>query len=151
MRKKSRILLVEDDQLLCETVRDMLELAGHEVAVACDGLEACGLLHQPPPDLILTDVRMPKMDGFALLAEVRARFPWPEVAVIVMSAKGEQANIRQGMSMGADDYVVKPFMPDDLLRTVALRLERLNQFRSTQVERDHFLMRTMPHELSPPL
>ena len=152
MGKIHRILLVEDDDLLRETVRDMLELAGHEVAVARDGHEACALLlRQPPPDLILTDVRMPKMDGFALLAEVRARFHWHEVAVIFMSAKAQQADIRQGMAMGADDYVVKPFVPDDLLRTVALRLERLKQFRSIQVENNHFLLRTMPHELRTPL
>ena len=151
MRKPSRILLVEDDHLLRETIRDILELAGHEVALAGNGHEACAQLHAPLPDLILTDIMMPTMDGFTLLSEVRTRFPWHEMPVVFMSAKAEQADVRQGMAMGADDYVVKPFAPDDLLKTVALRLERLNQLRTIQVERDHFLFRTMPHELRTPL
>ena len=115
------VLVVEDDP----GVRDMLELTlateGFATEVAVDGEEAIGRLDRDPVDLVILDIMMPGIDGFAVLKELRARARWAGVPVIVATARGEDDDVWAGWAAGADYYLVKPFDLDEL-RRVCVRL-----------------------------
>ncbi len=143
------ILLVEDDLLVRDTLREILVDEGFTVAVASDGREGLAELDRAMPDIVVSDIRMPHVDGFQLLAAARKRCPM--CPFILISAKAAEADIRMGMSLGADDYLVKPFDPERLMETVRMRLERANRVRALFAEKEYFLMDYLPHELRTPL
>ena len=122
------ILLVEDDVIVRQTLQEILVDEGLNVFVAADGREGLAALEQAIPDLIISDIRMPYVDGYELLAAVRKRSPL--CPVIFITAKAEDADIRMGMSLGADDYLVKPFDPAELIDTVRSRLERAGRVQA---------------------
>jgi signal transduction histidine kinase len=121
---RTRILLVEDDATLREMLAELLDLNGFEVAAATQGAEALGLLTEQPPDLVLSDVAMPVMDGFALVRVLRERPETRNLPIILLSARTEREQVRQGMDLGADDYITKPFTTDELLRAIQVRLDQ---------------------------
>lgn len=145
------LLLVEDDELLRAVTAKSLRSAGYEVVGCADGEEALRCLDSVRPDAIISDVSMPGMDGLELLRRVRATPRGGTLPFIIMSARGDHADQRMGMSLGADDYIAKPFQAADLLRTLELRLERATLLEG--ITRDHqaFLSRVLPHELRTPL
>ncbi|WP_221799320.1 sigma-54-dependent transcriptional regulator [Oceanobacter mangrovi] len=106
------ILVVEDDPQLREAVVDSLEIKGHQVIAACDGLDACVALQQQTPDLILSDINMPGMDGLTLLGRVREEHPW--LPMVLMTAYGDVSQAVQAMQRGANDYLMKPFEAGEL-------------------------------------
>lgn len=114
-----RILIAEDEPDMRKILRLYLEKEGYEVSVAPDGCEAFEMLCAQPFDLLVADWMMPRMDGIALCKEARAYFP--QLKIIVLTAKGEAQNEIEGLSAGADDYIKKPFEPAVLL----LRVKRL--------------------------
>jgi PAS domain S-box-containing protein len=119
---RPRILLADDNADLRDYVRRLLEVS-YEVEVVGDGLAALEAARARPPDLILSDVMMPKLDGFGLIRELRADPALATVPVVVLSARaGEEARL-EGLSQGADDYLVKPFSARDLLGRVASTLK----------------------------
>lgn len=130
-----RILLVEDDRSLLAGMHDFLELSGYEVVTAENGLVALEELgaRDTPPDLIVSDIMMPDMDGYEFLAAVREREDWVGVPFIFLTAKGTPQDVRTGKQRGADDYITKPFDVEDLLVAIDARLtrqaelEKLNQ------------------------
>jgi signal transduction histidine kinase len=109
------------------------------------------VLKQMQPDLILSDVRMPRCDGFEFLQRVRRDPANLATPFIIMSAKADTADQRMGMSLGADDYVTKPYNPDDLLKTIAARLARAALVNDVLQQQQRFLTRVLPHELRTPL
>jgi len=122
-----KILLVEDDLALLEVVRDILSDAGYEVMTATngrEGLQAFRLFH---PDLILSDIMMPNMDGFELLEAVRQMEEGMLVPFIFMSARTERYDTSNARRLGADDYLFKPFSAEELLTAVEARLRRREQ------------------------
>lgn len=143
------ILLVEDDLLVRDTLREVLLDEGFTVAVASDGREGLAELDHALPDIVVSDIRMPHIDGFQLLEAARKRNPM--CPFIFISAKAADADIRMGMSLGADDYLVKPFDPAQLVQTVRSRLDRANRVRALFAEKEYFLMDYLPHELRTPL
>jgi CheY-like chemotaxis protein len=145
------ILLVEDDDQLRSLGADTLISAGYRVQEAVDGVAALEFLARETPDLILSDVRMPRCDGFELLQWVRRNPMLGLVPFVVVSARVDTPDIRMGMSLGADDYLTKPYLPADLLKTVATRLERAGQLVEVQESHQWFLSRVLPHELRTPL
>lgn len=126
------ILVVEDDDNLRAGIIDFLECSNYRVSGASDGVEALERLEQmpEPPALIVSDIRMPRMDGYQFLDAVRARPAWVSVPFIFLSAKGEKQDIRQGKLSGADDYVSKPFDLDDLLVAIRSSLSRYQQLNA---------------------
>ncbi len=106
------ILVVEDDPQLREAVVDSLELKGHQVIAAADGKQAILALQQQQPDLILSDINMPEMDGLALLSHVREEHPW--LPMVLMTAYGDVNQAVLAMQRGANDYLMKPFEPSEL-------------------------------------
>lgn len=140
------ILIVDDEQLLRETLRDILELNGYTTIVATNGLEAVELARRDNPALVITDVAMPVMTGFQLLEEFRRDPALRTIPVIVVSAKTERAAVRHGMELGASDFITKPFTEEEVLRSVATRLEK----KELMDELDAF-SHTVAHDLKNPL
>lgn len=145
------ILLAEDDDLVRQIAHETLSGAGYKVVSVADGRAAIEALPQLRPDLILSDVRMPRCDGFEFLRHVRRSSEDRATPFIIISAKADTYDARTGMALGADDYVTKPFQPDDLLKTIAARLERSAMTREVVQQQQRFLGRVLPHELRTPL
>ncbi len=120
----SRVLVVEDNIDLAYGLRNNLEIEGYEVVTAADGEEGLQLGSQlaEPPDLIVLDLMLPKLDGFRVLSELRRQ--GVDVPVLILTARGEEADIVRGLRLGADDYVTKPFGILELLARVEALLRR---------------------------
>jgi len=127
--RMANILLVDDDPTLRALVHSHLESAGHEVTTAIDGSEALQLATTATPDLIVSDIMMPGVSGFELLKTLRVRPDTVMIPVILITAAHERAVFREGMRLGADDYLEKPVHRGDLLDSVATRLRRVQELR----------------------
>lgn len=125
------ILVVEDDIAMRDGICEILELAGHTVSVASNGKEALELLDKITPELIVSDIMMPQMDGYHFYANVREDDRWLTVPFIFLTAKGEKEDVLRGKSMGVDDYLTKPFEPKELLVAVESKVKRMRQLRET--------------------
>jgi DNA-binding response OmpR family regulator len=117
-----KVLIIEDDGAIRRGIGDALRFAGYAVEEAVDGVDGLSAAMAIEPNLILLDVLMPKMDGFAVLAEIRRAKP--TLPVIMLTAKGEESDRVTGLRAGADDYVVKPFSVNELLARVEAVLRR---------------------------
>lgn len=119
---RARILVVEDDLNLLEGIQTVLELDHYAVVCAENGVQAVEVLRSTPlPDLIVSDIMMPQMDGIELLKAVRAVPEWVRIPFIFLTARGERQDIQRGKQLGVDDYLVKPFELAELeLRCLAL-------------------------------
>ena len=122
MEKKSRILIVDDEAQLTRVLRTGLKTRGYDVRVAADGVGALETFGDWSPDLVVTDLSMPNMDGLELCSRLRA---FSQVPIIVLSAKGEEKIKVEALDAGADDYVTKPFGMDELLARVRVLLRRV--------------------------
>ncbi|MBI5080788.1 MAG: response regulator transcription factor [Chloroflexi bacterium] len=118
---EQKILVVEDEPSIGEVVSLYLKRAGFGVTLAGDGLAALDAFKQTPPDLVVVDVMLPKMDGYELTRRLRV---WSDVPIIMLTARKEEADRIAGLDMGADDYVVKPFSPQELVSRVKAVLRR---------------------------
>ncbi len=116
---RSTVLVVDDDANIRVTVRLSLEADGYAVDQAADGGAALGRIRRDPPDLVLLDLSMPRMDGMALLTRLSQQFPRPPSRVVVMTANGSVRAAVQAIRLGASDFLEKPFTPDDLRLSVA--------------------------------
>jgi CheY-like chemotaxis protein len=114
----ARILIAEDEQDIRDLIDFTLTYAGHEVITARNGIEAVDMAQKNKPDLILLDVRMPKMNGYEACRELKAIEVVKDIPVVFLSANGQDTEIDQGMDAGAYSYIVKPFAPEDLTRQV---------------------------------
>ena len=120
----AKILVIEDEFPIRANILEILEAEGFNAAGAEDGRIGARLARELAPDLIICDIMMPEMDGYGVLAEVRHDRATATVPFIFLTAKGERADMRHGMNLGADDYITKPFTRDELLRAIAARLEK---------------------------
>ena len=118
------ILIIEDQPVMRKNLAFILEMEGYEVLVAADGREGIALAKEHLPDLIISDIMMPEVDGYGVLKALREHRPTRMTPFIFLTAKGEKPDIRAGMNMGADDYLAKPAEKADLLAAVTTRLER---------------------------
>jgi DNA-binding response OmpR family regulator len=133
LKRQETVLVVEDDPTLRMTLRAALRSAGYRVEVAADGEAGLQMALSAPPDLLLLDVMLPKMNGFEVCAHIRERNV--ELPVLMVTAKGEEEDRVRGLGLGADDYVVKPFGVAELLARVnaALRRRRLVEARTSRL------------------
>ena len=118
----SRILVVEDDPAILRGLADNLKFDSHEVVTATDGEAACRLIHEKQPDLIVLDLMLPKMSGYEVCRKVRAE--GVQVPIMILTARGEEADRVLGLDLGADDYVTKPFSIREVLARVRALLRR---------------------------
>lgn len=150
------ILFVEDNRDLRKNAALVLELEGYKVQVARDGREALDFLEGGlVPDLIVSDIMMPRMDGYAFFEAVRQIPYLKAVPFIFLTARGSRRDISTGRQMGADDYLVKPFDPEDFLIAVQNKLRRTADIRAQAVEglndARRLLIQLLSHELRTPL
>ena len=117
-----RILVVEDRMALLIAIQSILETEGYSILTATNGVEALQVMEEVRPDLILSDILMPQMDGFALCEAVRARPEWASIPFIFLTAKAEREDVAKSKALGVEDYIIKPFDPEDLLEAVRARL-----------------------------
>ena len=117
-----RILIVEDDHALLRGLKDNFDAQGYEVRIAKDGQKALDALAQDPPDLMLLDLMLPKINGYEVCRVARSR--QLDLPIIMLTAKGQEDDIVRGLEMGADDYVTKPFSIRELLARVKALLRR---------------------------
>lgn len=111
----SKILIAEDDCDIRDLITFTLRFANNEVIVAGNGEEAVSLARQETPDLILLDVRMPRMTEYEACAAIRLEANLTNIPVVFLSAKGKDSEIRAGLQAGAVEYLLKPFAPDQLI------------------------------------
>lgn len=129
MAPKARILIADDEPHIRRILQFLLEKEGFEVQLACDGEEAWKAVASFHPDLVLLDVMMPAMDGFAVLKIIRTGFETARLPVILLTAKGEEEDKVRGLRGGANDYIIKPFNHDELLLRVSNLLEATRRER----------------------
>ena len=126
-----RVLIVEDDNNIAELLHLYLEKEGYETRVARDGGTAVEQFHAFQPDLVLLDLMLPVMDGWAVLKKIRESAKTP---VIMLTAKNEEIDKITGLTLGADDYITKPFLPLELLARVKAQLRRYKRYNSVDSE-----------------
>ena len=114
----SKILIAEDERDIRDLVAFTLRFAGHEVVVATNGEEAVETALQANPDLILMDVRMPRMTGYEACKVMKANPDLKDIPVVFLTARGQESEIQQGLDVGAEEYLLKPFAPDQLTTRV---------------------------------
>ncbi len=153
MNKK--ILVVEDHDLLLLAIRDILEVEGYTVLTAIDGIEALKLMEEVSPDLIVADIMMPRMNGYELFQAVREKSAWVPIPFIFLTAKAEKEDRLKGKAMGAEDYITKPFDPEELVIAVRAKLGRSQAIRVAS-EREfedlkQQIITLLSHELRTPL
>lgn len=128
------ILIVEDNPVLREGLQEMLELEGFSVQTAANGREGLEKMAERSPDLILSDIAMPEIDGYQFFKAVRERPEWVTIPFVFLTARGEKEDVLAGKDLGAEDYLVKPVTREDLITVVNSRLERSHQLRVVQLQ-----------------
>jgi serine/threonine-protein kinase PpkA len=123
-----RILVVEDEEGIRKNIERLLILEGYEVATAPNGQHGLVIARSMLPDLIITDINMPGMDGFAMLDAIRHHPELERCIVIMLTAADERDSMRRGMRLGADDYLTKPFRREELLDSIKSQLKKLARF-----------------------
>jgi DNA-binding response OmpR family regulator len=112
-------VVVEDDQIIVTLLEHMLTRCGFEVRIAVDGRQATDFIDTlPPPGLVLLDVMLPYLDGFELIRKIRGHATWSQVPVIMLTSKSQEQNIVRALDYGANDYLIKPFRPGELLARI---------------------------------
>jgi DNA-binding response OmpR family regulator len=119
-----KVLIVDDEPNIVLSVEFLMRRAGHEVVTAADGQAALEQLAAEHPDLMILDVMMPRKNGFEVCAEVRADPAFSTLPILMLTAKGREAEMKKGLSLGADAYITKPFSTHDLVEQVNVLLER---------------------------
>jgi CheY-like chemotaxis protein len=114
----AKIVIAEDEPDIRELIAFTLRFAGHEVVTGANGQEGYELAKQHTPDLIMLDVRMPKLTGYEACQRIKSEPDIAHIPVIFLSAKGQESEIEQGLSVGAEQYLLKPFAPDQLTQQV---------------------------------
>ena len=119
----ARVLIVEDEESILLSLEFLLRKEGYDVASARDGAAALRALEQQPPDLVLLDVMLPLIDGFELCASTRANPALRHTRIMLVTARGREAEIARGMALGADAYLTKPFSTRELMEKVRALLD----------------------------
>ena len=123
----AKILIAEDERDIRDLITYTLQFAGFEVMAASNGEEVINLALQDPPDLILMDVRMPRMTGFEACTILKADPRLKNIPVVFLSAKGQDSEIQTGLQVGAEEYLLKPFAPDQLTQRIQAVLQKFGK------------------------
>ena len=123
----AKILIAEDERDIRDLVAFTLRFAGYEVFAAANGEEAVELATRVNPDLILMDVRMPRMTGYEACKVMKANPDLKDIPVVFLTARGQETEIQQGLEAGAEEYLLKPFAPDQLTTRVKAILAKFGK------------------------
>ena len=113
-----KILIADDEPNIVAAIEFLLQQSGYEVLIAQDGKQALELVEASVPDLVLLDVMMPLASGYEVCKRIRERADWRHIKIIMLSAKGRDAEVNKGLSLGADLYVTKPFSTRELMAQI---------------------------------
>jgi CheY-like chemotaxis protein len=128
------ILIVEDNDVLRQGLQELLESEGYAVLTAIHGLDALDQMKTRPPDLILSDIAMPEMDGYEFFDRVRSKPEWVSIPFIFLTARRGREDIFTGKKLGVEDYLVKPMTRQELVTTCA-RADRSQQLLLAQLDK----------------
>ncbi|MFM8320786.1 MAG: response regulator transcription factor [Chloroflexota bacterium] len=123
----AKILIAEDERDIRDLITFTLRFAGHEVIPTSNGEEAWQTAQQVLPDLILMDVRMPRMTGYEACEQLKKTESTQNIPVVFLSAKGQESEVRTGLDVGAEEYILKPFSPDQLTERIKGILVRIHK------------------------
>lgn len=138
---KKKIVVIEDDQSLLKNIKQILEEENFLVRTAIDGDEGIQIIKEWFPDIVICDIAMPIKDGYEVLKEITKNENTKGIPFIFLTAKVEKDDIRKGMSLGADDYIFKPFDINDLLNSIQIRLSKVDIFaeaKASESDKKHF-------------
>lgn len=149
------ILVIEDDPFIRESICDVLELEGYGMLAAPNGMLGIKLALDHSPDLIVCDISMPELDGYAVLGKLQQEQKTSAIPFIFLTARTTQADLRRGMNLGADDYLAKPCTANELINAIASRFEKQSILKNKAEKqmkslRDN-ISQSLPHELYTPL
>ena len=130
-----KILVVDDDLNICELLRLYLTKEGYNVVIANDGVSAVTMFQEESPNLVLLDIMLPKLDGWQVCREIRK---FSETPIIMLTAKGEVFDRVLGLELGADDYVVKPFVTKEIVARIKAVLRRSASSAGEEVKEVHY-------------
>ncbi len=151
----AKVLVIDDDELFRQLVVFTLRQQGHEVMEACDGEEGVQTATKLLPDLIICDIVMGRKDGYSVLADLHNNPQTVLIPFILMTGQGDKLNVRHGMALGADDFLAKPFSPEELVAAVDARLNKHRLFlQQTENKLAHLrdnISISLPHEMLTPL
>jgi DNA-binding response OmpR family regulator/two-component sensor histidine kinase len=149
------ILIIEDENQIRENIREILHLFDFDTLVAENGLVGLEIVKDQHPDLVLCDLMMPELDGYGVLHHLRQDSYTATIPLIFLTAKSEWSDLRRGMELGADDYLIKPFQPDELLQAIITRLEKQSIAEKQTEEKlknlSTSISHSLPHEINTPL
>ncbi|HEY9298398.1 MAG TPA: response regulator [Phormidium sp.] len=151
----AKILVIEDEEAIRENILELLEAENFEGIGAINGKVGIKLAIEKIPDLILCDMMMPEVDGHGVIKALRSEPLTATIPFIFLTAKADKVDVRTGMELGADDYITKPCTPQELLKAIAIRLEKQKTIsRQSQKTLDELrtnISMSLPHELRTPL
>lgn len=127
-----KVLIVEDDTALQKYLKELLTSNDFSTVTASDGVAALNLINKTPPDLVILDLGLPNLSGESVIQEIRKKDP--NLPVVILTAKDSINDITQNFNMGADDYMTKPFMADELLARIKARLRGLNNDSNSKLK-----------------
>lgn len=110
----AKILIAEDERDIRNLLAFTLQFAGHQVIATADGAEALEAARRDMPDLIVLDIRMPRMSGYEACKQIKAEDTLKHIPIVFLTAKGQEAELQAGYALGAEEYIIKPFAPDQL-------------------------------------
>jgi signal transduction histidine kinase len=151
----SKVLIIEDQDSIRTNILELLDAEGYEVMGAENGREGVELARKFLPGVIVSDIVMPELDGYGVLEALRRDPITATIPFIFLSAKADKSDLRQGMNLGADDYLIKPFTQRELLEAIAARLDKHDQvsahFEQKLDELRNSITTSLPHEFLTPL
>lgn len=149
------VLAIEDETAILENILETLEIGGLEAHGAANGLEGVKIARKVMPDIIICDIAMPEMDGYGVLMELRSDPITTRIPFVFLTARVDRESQRQGMEMGADDYLTKPFTPTELLGMVRAQIDKRaaveEEYGRVAEELRSNIVHALPHELRTPL
>ena len=151
----SKVLIIEDEEDIRANIQDLLEIHDYEVITAGNGKDGIELVLTTSPELIICDINMPIMNGLDLIKELRQHPEFYTIPFLFLTANASEDSIRLGMSLGADDYITKPYKGTELIRAVEIRLEKSRKMKELLTTKLDELKKSisfsMPNQLSAPL
>ncbi len=120
----AKVLIVEDEPNILIPLKFLMEQNGYEVFDVQKGEDVIPAIENNRPDIILLDIMLPKMDGFAVCQMIRNNHKWHDIRIIIISAMGNELDITKGLALGADEYITKPFSNSDVINRVKKLLDR---------------------------
>lgn len=113
-----KVLIADDEPNIVTSLEYLMQKSGYEVKIARNGDEALALVESFRPDVVLLDVMMPRRNGYEVCQQIRERADWQHIKIVMLSAKGRDAEVNKGLSLGADSYVTKPFSNQELIARI---------------------------------